>query len=347
MIIDAYAHMENAKYFDRMVEKGGKWAKEITDQKLSVAPLKPHRYNVALRLEQLARNGIDYQVVTTQQTFDSNLCPGDMATKLAYAKELNDSQAALMEESKGKLLAIGTIPMAGMEQGGRQELDRAIKTIGLKGISVASNIHGKPVDAPEYEPFWAQAAELNIPVYIHPAHPESTVGRTYEADYDLVHHFGWPFETVLMLSRLVFSGIMERYPTLKVVSHHLGGGMIPFYMGRSLETYDADNPDNVDGKRAPVFSQGGGPLPGKLFDYFARFYYDTAVGGSAAAIRCTYEVFGADPLVFATDYPAGPAGAEGDYRLIEYPKVLRSLGLSEEDEKKIFAGNARKMLNMD
>lgn len=343
MIIDAYAHMENAKFFDRMAEKGGQWAKQIVEHDLSRYLGKPHRYNVALRLEHLAKNGIDYQVVTAQQNWDSNLCPGGIATQLAYAKELNNGQAALMEESKGKLLATGTIPMAGMEKDGRQEMDRAIKTLGLKGIAIGSNINGKPVDSPEYEPFWAQAAELNIPVYIHPSHPVSTAGRTYEADYDLIHHFGWPFETVLALSRLVFSGIMERYPKLKVVSHHLGGGMIPFYMGRSLETYDKDNPDNLGGKRAPVFAYGGGPIPGKLFDYFARFYYDTAVGGSAAAIRCTYEVFGADPLVFATDYPAGPGD---DYRLIEYPKVIESLGLPDGDKKKIFADNARRMLNL-
>ncbi len=85
-------------------------------------------------------------------------------------------------------------------------------------------------------------------------------------------------------------------------------------------------------------------MPKPLFDYFSRFYYDTAAGGSAAAIRCAYEVFGADQLVFATDAPWGPGG--GESRLANYPNVIRSLGLSEAENKKIFEDNARKILNL-
>ena len=190
---------------------------------------------------------------------------------------------------------------------------------------------------PEFEPFWALAVEMDIPVYIHPNDPAGTTDRSYEAEYDLIHNFGWPYETVLMLSRLVFSGIMERYPTLKVLSHHLGGGMIPFYWGRILETYDPENQKENYEARAPV-------LPKPLFDYFSRFYYDTAVGGSALAIRCACEVFGADQLVFAIDAPHGRG--TGEFRLAEYPKVIESLGFSELDKKKIFADNARRMLNL-
>lgn len=273
--------------------------------------------------------------------------PGGIATQLAYARVLNDSMASLMEESKGKLIGAGTIPMAGMEQGGRQEMERAINTLGLKAINVLSNINGKPLDSPEFEPFLAQAAEMGVPVYMHPSDPASSARRSYEAEYDLMHNFGWPYDTTLVLSRLVFSGIMERYPSLKIMTHHLGGGMIAFFMGRSEETYDAENPDNIHGERSPAFTEGGGVVPGRLFDYFSRFYWDTAVGGSAPAIRCVYDVFGADNMLFGTDYPLGLRGPQGDHRLAEYPKVIESVGLPEEDKKKIFADNARRMLNLD
>lgn len=338
MIIDAYTHMMNSQYFDQLADKGGKWGRERVDWGVAVSQRKPQFTDVALRLEQLDRNGIALQVVTPQHTFDSNLLPGDVATQLAYARVLNDGMAKLMEDSKGRLIAAGTIPMAGFEQGSRQEMERAIKTLGLKAIGIVSNINGKPLDLPEFEPFWAQAAEMGVPVYIHPNDPAGTTGRSYEAEYDLIHNFGWPFETVLVLSRLVFSGIMERYPTLKVVSHHLGGGMIPFYWGRTLETYEPENQRRNYGGQTQV-------LPKPLFDYFSRFYYDTAVGGSAPAIRCAYEVFGADRMIFATDAPWGPGS--GEFRLAEYPKVIESLGLPEEDKRKIFADNARRMLNLD
>jgi aminocarboxymuconate-semialdehyde decarboxylase len=139
----------------------------------------------------------------------------------------------------------------------------------------------------------------------------------------LVHNLGWPFETELALSRLVFSVIMERHPTLKVVSHHLWGG-IPFFLSRTIETCDPPVQQEFIGK----------VLPKSLFDYFSLFYYDTAVGGSAPAIRCAYEVFGADKLVFATDAPFG--SGRGKNRLTNYPTVVRSLGLFEDENKKIF-----------
>jgi len=86
-------------------------------------------------------------------------------------------------------------------------------------------------------------------------------------------------------------------------------------------------------------------LPKPLFDYFSRCYYDAAVGGSAPAIRCAYEVFGADQLVFATDAPWGPES--GEFRLAEYPKTIESLGLPEQDKKKILTENTHRMFDSD
>ncbi len=337
MIIDGHTHMMNEKYFDQLATKGGKWGEERVNFGRGIAQRKPHFTDVGERVAQLDRNGITYQVITPQSTFDCNLLPGDINAQLAYAKVLNNSMGELMEESKGRLIAAGTIPMAGFEQGSRQEMERAIKTLGLKAIGIDTNIRGKPIDAPEFELFWACANEMDVPVFIHPVKPAGTNDRPYEAEYDLIHNFGWPFETTLMLCRLIFSGIMERYPALKVVSHHLGGGLVPFFMGRTLETYERKNQQaNYDGQIEP--------LPKPLFEYFSSVYYDTAVGGSAPAIKCAYEVFGADPLLFATDAPWGPGS--GEFRLRDYPKVINSLEIPEADKKKILGENALKLLSL-
>ncbi len=342
MIIDAHAHMISTEYLNKLSNQGGKWAKEAARQRLFGGNIsKPYANNVGPRIEQLDKYGIDFQVVTPFHALDSNLMPGNANSRMAYAKVLNDGMAKLMEESKGRLIAAGSIPMEYFDQSGQQELERAINKLGLKGIAIITNIHGKPLDAPEFEPFWAEVSRMDIPVWLHPRDPAGTTDRSYEAGYDLMHQFGWPFETTLALSRLVFSGIMERYPNLKVIAHHLGGGLIPFYMGRILETYapESENPVNMGSKRSPL-------LPKSLFDYFSRFYYDTAVGGvwgkSAPAIRCAYELLGANQLVFATDYPAGP----GEARLAKYPRLIESLGFPEKDEKKIFANNARQILHL-
>ncbi len=181
---------------------------------------------------------------------------------------------------------------------------------------------------------------MDIPVYIHPFNPAQN--RTSERDYIIFHSLGHPFETAVALCRLVFSGVIDRYPTLKIVNHHCGG-MIPFFLGRINETYldRIDETYGAESKRKPTDLVMAKPL----FDHFSQFYMDTAVGGSVPAIRCTYEVFGADRLLFATDAPNGPD--KGERRLADYPNILRSVGLSEAENEKIFAGNARKLLKLD
>ncbi len=333
MIIDAHSHGFHDGHLGDLVTAGGDWAEKAIAHLRNSTGSKPQFFNVALRVEQLDRCGIDLQVVTPQHHLDSNLLPGDMAAQLAMARAINNHMAALMEDSKGRLLGVGSIPLAAFEHGGRQEMERAINSLGLKAISLPSNLNGKALDLPQFEPFWAQAAEMGVAIYIHPNDPAGSTDRGYEAEYDLTHSLGWPFETMLVLSRFVFSGLMERYPTLKIVSHHLGGG-IPFFWGRIDETYDPPSQPRTIGR----------VLPQPLFDYFSWFYYDTAVGGSAAAIRCAYEVFGADQLLFATDAPWGPGTGEG--RLVEYPQVIKSLGFTEAENRKIFADNTRRILNL-
>lgn len=336
MIIDAYTHMFHSSYLVWLAEQGGARGRKRAAGMQESVQRKPQSMDVGQRLAQLNRNGIDFQVVTPMG--GGNLQANDAAKRLAMARIINDGMARLMEESKGRLISGGTIPLTEYEQGGEKEMTRAIKTLGLKAITVPSHFKGKPLDVPELEPFWAQAAEMGVPIYIHPISPEKHRDRSYEGEYDLSHNFGWPFETILALSRLVFSGIMERYPSLKIVSHHLGGG-IPFFWGRTNESYDLTNPSHEAQSKAI-----GRGLSKPLFDYFSLFYYDTAIGGSAPAIRCAYEVFGADRLLFATDAPYGPG--TGEVRLATYINAIKSLGLSEVESRKIFADNARKILNL-
>ncbi len=337
MIIDAHSHMNPISLLEWLNERGGTEGKRRAAVLRRDAQRKPHAMDVGQRLAQLDRNNIDYQVVT----------PGGSgglygryaaADRLSFAKALNEGMAKLMDESKGRLIAGGTVPLIGFRRGSAKEMTRAVRELGLKLITVPSHIKGKPLDMPEFEPFWAQAAEMGVPVYIHPSSPTQHRDRPYEGEYDLSHVFGLEFETLLSLSRLGFSGIMERYPPLTIVSHHLGGGL-PFWMGRIRENYDRTNPKHEE--QAETVHR---VLSKTLSDYFAQFYYDTAVGGNAPAILCAYEVFGADQLLFATDAPNGPGS--GEVRLATYPKIIKSLGLSDQDNRKIFADNARRILKL-
>jgi predicted TIM-barrel fold metal-dependent hydrolase len=335
MIIDAHTHGFNGRRLEYITEAGGEWTRNIISSMQKGMNDRPQNLDVTYRVELLDKYGFDYQVVTPAP-IEVNNFPGDAATMLEIARRINDNMASLREDSKGRLIPVGIIPLIGFNQHSHKEIERAIKELGLKGINVPSHVRGKPLDAPEFDPFWALAAELDTPVFIHPRGPFKTDGRTYEGEYDLIHNLGWPFETALALHRLVFSGIMERYPDLKIISHHLGGGMVPFFLSRTTETYELSKQERLLGR----------VMPKPLSAYFSLFYYDTAVGGSAAAIRCAYEVFGADKLVFATDAPNGPEA--GVMRLRTYPNVIRSLNLTPEETEKIMSGNMLRLLkNVD
>ncbi len=333
MLIDAHTHGMHGGYTDAIIAAGGKWAKTEMEGYLVKAKRRPMLNSVPLRIQQMDKHGCDIQVVTPQWKFDANLSPDNTATQLAYAQAMNDNMARVQEESKGRLFSIGTVPLADYEKYGRKEAERAIKKLGLKGLFLSTNHHYKPIDLPEYEPFWAHMNETGCPVIIHPGDAADPKSRPYENEYDMMHNFGWPYETQLTLARLVFSGIMEKYQNLQVVSHHLGGGL-PFVFGRTAETYNPDDQQRQIGKK----------LPKPLFDYFQRFYYDTAIGGNALAVKLVYDLFGVDRVVYATDAPYGPG--DGEYRLATYPQAIKALKLPEADNKKIFETNARKIFKI-
>ena len=324
MIIDAHTHGMHGGYFEPILKAGGKWARQQVEEEKERARSRPELHDPELRLQQMDRFAIDYQVVTPGHWLDADRYPGAAATRTAIARAVNDNMAKLMEVGKGRMPAVGTVSLLGFEKGGRREMERAIRQLGLKGFSVASNIVGRPLDA--FEPFWAAAEELNAPVYIHPCHPQSYRGRSYEKDYNLAIIYGWPYETVLSLARLVLSGIMKRHPRLAIVTHHAGGGMIPFFMGRLLDGM-ADKQVAED-----------------ILNQFKLFYYDTAVGMNAPALRLAFEVLGTERMVFASDVPWG--ANSGSDRLEGYPKLIRSMNLPPEVADAVFAGNIRRIMKI-
>ncbi|MFC1962964.1 amidohydrolase family protein [Chloroflexota bacterium] len=227
MIIDSFTHILPSSYLQKIASLPDEATRKRVEFYRQWIGKHPHTTDPVRRVELLNKYNIDYQVVTLSHDLDCNVLPVAAKEQLEMAQAINDSLAKLMEQSQGRLLGVGTVPLSILEDGGLKEMERAIKDLGLKGFCLASNLRGKPVDAPEFASFWAKAAEMGVPIFIHPANPQGQNDRPYEAQYDLIHVFGWPFETVLMLARLVFSGIMEKHPNLKVVSHHLGGGYDP------------------------------------------------------------------------------------------------------------------------
>jgi aminocarboxymuconate-semialdehyde decarboxylase len=146
--------------------------------------------------------------------------------------------------------------------------------------------------------------------------------------------FGWPYETSVAMARLVFSGVFDRHPGLKIVTHHLGGGMIPFFDGRIGAGMEVLGSRTSDENYSAVLPS----LRRPHLDYFHDFHADTALFGAGNGLQCGLDFFGPDKVVFATDAPLGP--------IAKTIAAVEKLGLSAEVREKIMAGNAKRLLRL-
>jgi uncharacterized protein len=219
------------------------------------------------------------------------------------------------------------------------EIRRSVNDLGARGIQVFSNIDGKPLDLPEFEPIFDAMAELDLPIFLHPARGAGFPDYPTEekSKYELWWAFGWPYETSVAMARIAFAGLFDKHPNLKIVAHHYGA-MIPYFEGRIGPGLDQL------GARTSGFDKASIRIKRRPLDYFKMYYADTAVFGSKAATECGLAFFGADRTVFASDAPFDPE--KGPMYIRETIKVIESLGIPEADKAKIFHGNAEKLLKL-
>jgi predicted TIM-barrel fold metal-dependent hydrolase len=219
------------------------------------------------------------------------------------------------------------------------EIHRSVRDLGARGIQVFSNVDGKPLDLPEFEPIFDAMAGLDLPIFLHPARGASFPDYATEqkSKYELWWAFGWPYETSVAMARIAFAGLFDKHPGLKIVAHHFGG-MIPYFEGRVGPGLDQL------GARTSGFDKASIRIERRPFDYFKMYYADTAVFGSKAATECGLAFFGAEKTVFASDAPFDPE--KGPMYIRETIRVIESLAIPEADKAKIFHGNAEKLLKL-
>ena len=151
----------------------------------------------------------------------------------------------------------------------------------------------------------------------------------------IFHIFGWPYETAAAMTRLVFSGVLEKYPNLKFITHHCGG-MVPYLEQRIIGAYD-----HADILREAKYKKGLSKAP---IEYFKKFYYDTAIYGNVTGLMCGYAFCGADHMLFATDFPFD--SELGDRYIRQTIEAIQQMDINDDDRKKIFEDNVRTLLNL-
>jgi len=334
--VDIYNHIFPKPYFEKMIEVAG-GHKDLGKRVRNIPMLADldERFRVMDRFE-------DYcQILSVPAPPPEVLAGPDIAPDLA--RRANDGMAELCQKYPERFPGFtATLAMNNMDAV-VEEIHRSIKDLGAKGVEFYTNVKGRPLDEPEFEPvFQIMAEEYDLPIWVHPVRPASVADYPTEdtSKYEIWWTLGWPYETSVFMARVVFAGYFDKYPNLKIITHHMGG-MIPYFEGRVGPGWDQLGSRTSGEDLTKVLDR----LEKRPLDYFHQFYADTAVFGSASATRCGLDFFGADHVVFASDAPFDPEG--GPMYIRETIKIIDGLDISDAKRKMIYQGNAEKLLKIE
>lgn len=311
--IDAFAHALPEEFATKLAEYDRNQFGDLTEA--------TRMWDIERRLNDMDTFGVDRQcIMLANSTIWRGMDPDEALPLVELA---NDAMADLSDQSN-RLIPVATIPFA--TDNFIAEFERCVQDLGMAGAQIFSNVDGRPIDGPEFQSLYAAAEAIAAPLWLHPQLYE-WYGWADEYCNDKI--FGWLFDTSLALSRLVFSGVMQDYPDLQIIPHHMGG-MIPFFHRRIQTFKDAyAHLDYAD-------------LDEPAEEYFRRFYPDTGVNGSVPALRCGLEFFGSDQVVFGTDYPFGPE--EGQVWMRDAVQSMEELDVSESDKEQIYQENIESLM---
>ncbi len=206
-----------------------------------------------------------------------------------------------------------------------EQLERGVREYGLRGASVGGSVLGEPLSSPRFDPFWAKAEALNVPVFMHPTSAAFLMqDAAFDGSGDLGNIVGNPLETTLFLSRLIFDGTLDRFPNLKIVAPH-AGGYLPSYLGRTEVACDVRPNANCQNKRRPT-------------EYLKDQIMIDSMIFSDEGLRHLVAEVGASQVVYGSDMP------------FNWPDTIELIAnaefLSAADKQAILGGNLEKLLGI-
>lgn len=332
MIIDVHAHALDEQFIHDLsrrpvaglrAEHGerGYWVirRQGDDRKSSIDP---NLHDLAKRLDSLQKRDIGLQLFAPPPFMLA--WPGG-ACGVELGRALNHASHRIANQSGGRMEMLAVLAL-GEPDAAVRELRLAVDEYGVRGVMMPSSAGGKPLDAPEFAPLFTLIERLGLVVFMHPA---SAVTSERFGIYGVHVLVGWPFETTLAVTRMIFEGLFERHPALKLVLAH-GGGNLVFLRGRLDSAYEA-----TGWEADPYFRKNIKQRPSEYLD---RLYYDSC-SLSEQSNRFTIRAVGAQRVVFGSDYPFDIGDPEGRHTV---PVVD---ALPEVQRELIYRGNVLQLLD--
>jgi uncharacterized protein len=331
MRIDAYTHFIPEKFFKKIVESGhhdiGKRVREI-----------PCIHDLEIR-RKIVDGFKDYaQIISYPMPPLELIAKGDAALVEEYTRLVNDGFAEICAKYPDQFPGWVAQAALAAPDAGVREATRAINN-GALGVQIYTNSAGRPLDIPEFDKFWAAMNKTDTPIWMHPSRGAGFADYQTESKskYEIWWTLGWSYETGAAMARLVFSKIMDKYPKLKIITHHFGG-IVPMLEGRIGPGWDQIGARTSDEDLQKLKRS----LKMRPLDYFKHsFYCDTAAFGGKPATEAGLAFYDKDKVVFASDCPFDPE--KGTYYIRETLKILDGLDLSKKQYKAIMHGNLEKL----
>jgi aminocarboxymuconate-semialdehyde decarboxylase len=331
--IDVFNHVFPKAFFERYIRGGGA-GKDIGKRVAQI----PVAVDLDLRFRIMDELGDFRQVITLPTPPVEVFAAPDVS--LDVARAANDGLAELVAKHPDRFIAFAaSLPLNNLDAC-LGEAVRAMDELNARGVMLFSNAAGVALDAPELAPLFAEMARRDLPIWLHPIRDASFPDYQTEAQslYEIWWTFGWPYETSVAMARLVFSGLFDRHPGIKIITHHMGG-MVPFFEGRVGHGWDQLGKRTSDRDYVSLLRS----MKRRPVDYFHEFYADTALFGAAAATQCGLEFFGVERVLFASDMPFDPV--PGLYAR-ETIRIIDELDITADERDRIYRRNAERLLKL-
>ena len=333
--IDVFNHIYPAAYYDRLMKIAPNY-KDIGKRMRNI----PMLADLDVRFHVMDRFG-EYEQVLSLPTppIEVFASPGDA---IDLAKAANEGMADLVRRYPERFPGfVASLPL-GDPDASVQELHRAVDQLGARGFQLFSNVAGRPISGPEFLPLFEAMAAYDLPIWLHPFRGAdfSDYATEDRSQYEIWWTFGWPYDTSAAMARLVFAGYFDRFPNLKIITHHMGA-MAPFFEGRIGPGWDQLGARTSDVDYGAVLKR----LKRRPLEYFKMFYADTALFGAYDATVCGLRFFGVDRVLFASDAPFDPE--KGPMYIRETIAIVDRLPIDAQERERIYWRNAAALLKLN